>query len=161
MSEIDARVDGLKKFYAKLDQISKDVTGSPMGAAMGKASLIVARSARKNAPADRGQLRASIVPVVVIRDKMVRGVVGSNKKYAPYQELGTPPFSANWGALMEWAMRKTKGNKKSARALAWSAFISIRTKGIEPKRFLQRALVDNARRIFRIVGDTVGRIVGK
>jgi HK97 gp10 family phage protein len=161
MSDLNVRIDGLDEFNEKLAQISRDVTGSPMGAAMGKATLIVTRSARKNAPIDRGPLRASIVPSVVIRDKIVRGVVGSNLVYAPFQELGTRPFSANWDALMEWALRKTKGDKKKARGLAWSAFVSIRTKGIRPKRFLQRGLVDNARRIYRIIGNAVGRIVRK
>lgn len=159
MSEIDAKVDGLKAFYEKLDQISRDVTGSPMGAAMGRATLLVTRHARKNAPVDRGPLRASIVPEVVMRDKIVRGIVGSNIEYAPYQELGTRPFWPPWKPLYEWALRKTKGNRKEAGALAAGARIAIAARGIKAKRFLQNALIENAQRIYRIIGDTVGRIV--
>lgn len=159
MTEIDARIKGLKEFSAKLDQISRDVTGSPMGAAMGRATLVVTRAARKEAPVDRGPLRASIVPQVVIRDKSVSGIVGSNREYAPMQELGTRPFWPPWRPLYEWALRKTKGDRKAAGALAAAARMSIAARGIKAKRFLQRALVDNAQRIYRIIGETVGRIV--
>lgn len=159
--DIDAKFSGLKEFYAKLDQITRDISGQPMGSAMGKATLLVARSARKAAPVDRGPLRASIVPQVVIRDKVVRGVVGSNREYAPFQELGTRPFWPPWKPLFEWAMRKTKGDRKAAGALAAAARMSIAARGIKAKKFLQNALVDNARRIYKILGDTVGRIVRK
>jgi HK97 gp10 family phage protein len=161
MSEVDAKVEGLKEFYAKLDQIGRDVAGSPMGAAMGRATLLVTRSARLNAPVDRGPLRASIVPQVVIRDKIVSGAVGSNREYAPYMELGTRPFWPPWKPIYEWALRKMRGDKEAAGALAQGARLAIAARGIQAKKFLQRALVDNAERIYRIIGDTVGRIVRK
>lgn len=159
MTEVDVRVQGLKEFYAKLDQIGKDVTGTPMGAAMGRATLVVTRSARKNAPVDRGPLRASIVPEVVIRDKTVSGIVGSNREYAAYQELGTRPFWPPWRPLYEWALRKMRGDRDAAGALAAGARLAIAARGIRAKRYLQRALVDNAQRIYRIIGEAVGRIV--
>jgi len=132
-----------------------------MAAAMGKATLIVTGAARKAAPVDRGPLRASIVPSVVTRDNVVRGIVGSNLVYAPYQELGTRPFTPPWKPLFEWAMRVTKGNRKAAGALAAGARMAIRARGIRAKRFLQNALTDNARRIYQIIGDAVGKIVRK
>lgn len=132
-----------------------------MGSAMARATLVVTRSARKGAPVDRGPLRASIVPEVVFRDKLVRGIVGSNRVYAPYQELGTRPFWPPWKPLYEWARRKLKGDVKGARALAAGARLAISRRGIRAKKFLQNALVENAQRIYRIIGDTVGRIVRK
>lgn len=161
MTEIDTQIKGLPEFYKKVDQISRDITGSPMGAAMARATLVVTRDARKAAPVDRGPLRASIVPKVVIRDQVVRGIVGSNLEYAPFQELGTRPFTPPWKPLYEWALRVTKGDRKAAGALAAGARMAIRARGIRAKRFLQNALVDNARRIYRIIGDTVGKIVRK
>lgn len=159
MTEIDVKISGLDEFYEKLDQISEDITGRPMGAAMAKATLVVTRAARISAPVDRGPLRASIVPQVVVRDPVVRGVVGSNVAYAPYQELGTRRFNPPWKPIFEWAMRKTKGDRKAAGALAFVARRSIRARGIKPKRFLQNAVIENARRIYKIIGDTVGKIV--
>lgn len=161
MSEVDVQVKGLKEFYAKLEQVSREINGTPMAAAMGKATLVVTRAARLKAPVDRGQLRASIVPQVIIKTTGVQGIVGSNKEYAPYQELGTPAFSANFTALTKWALRKTKNNVKQARALAWKAFVSIREKGIEPKRFLQGALVEKARQVYKIIGSAVRGIIKK
>lgn len=161
MTEVDSQIKGLKEFYEKVDQISRDITGSTMGAAMARATLLVTRSARKAAPVDRGPLRASIVPEVVIRDKYVKGIVGSNREYAPYQELGTRPFWPPWRPLYEWALRKTKGNRRAAGALARGAQIAISRRGIRAKRFLQSALVENAQRIYRLIGDAVGRIIRK
>ncbi len=126
---------------------------------MGRATLVVTRSARKNAPIDRGPLRASIVPQVVTRDRTVQGVVGSNLVYAPFQELGTRPFTPPWKPLFEWALRKVRGDRKAAGALAAGARMAIRARGIRAKRFLQRALEGNARRIYRIIGNAVGKIV--
>jgi len=161
MTEVDAEIKGLKEFYAKVDQISRDITGTPMGTAMARATLLVTRSARKAAPVDRGPLRASIVPEVVIRTKEVKGIVGSNKEYGPYQELGTRPFWAPWRPLYEWALRKMKGNKAAAGALAAGARLAISRRGIKAKKFLQNALTENAQRIYRLIGAAVGRIVRK
>ena len=159
MTEIDGKVKGLDQFQAKVEQLQRDMTGSPMMAAMGQATLIVTRAARKNAPVDRGPLRASIVPEVVTRDKIVTGIVGSNKEYAPAQELGTKAFEPPFGALVAWALRKTRGDRSHAFALAWTAYYKIAARGIKAKRFLQRAVEDNNARIKRIIEQAVGRIV--
>lgn len=161
MSEIGVSVEGLKEFYAKLDQVSRDITGTPMGTAMARATLLVTRSARKNAPVDRGPLRASIVPQVVIRTQEVRGIVGSNIEYAPYQEFGTRPFRPPWGPLYAWALRVTKGNRVEAGRLAAGAILAISARGIKAKRYLQRAVTENAQRIYRIIGDAVRTIIRK
>lgn len=161
MTELNAQVRGLKEFYDKLDQIGRDVAGSPMGAAMGRATLVVTRAARRAAPVDRGLLRASIVPAVVFHAKTVTGIVGSNREYAPFQELGTRPFWPPWKPLYEWALRVMRGDREAAGALAAGARLAISQRGIRAKKFLQNALVENARRIYRIIGEAVGRIVRK
>lgn len=146
---------------AKMEQVAKDMQGSPFRGGMARATLLVQRDAKRNAPVDRGPLRASITPEVVTTATVVEGIVGSNVKYAPHQELGTRPFWPPWRPIYEWALRKVKGAKQAAGALAHRARISIATRGIQAKRFLQRALEDNAEKVYRILGDTVGRIVEK
>jgi len=159
MSEVDTTVKGYKEFYAKMEQVGRDISGSTMGAAMARATLVVTRSARKNAPVDRGPLRASIVPEVVFREKTVSGIVGSNREYAPYLELGTRPFWPPWQPLYEWALRKLRGDQQGARALAAGARLAISRRGIQAKRFLQRAVEDNAARVRGIIEQALGRIV--
>jgi len=159
MSEVDGTIRGLDQFQAKVDQVQRDISGSPMMTAMGQATLIVTRAARKNAPVDRGPLRASIVPEVVQRDKIVTGIVGSNREYAPYLELGTRPFWPPWQPLYEWALRKLRGDQQGARALAAGARLAISRRGIQAKRFLQRAVEDNAARVRGIIEQALGRIV--
>jgi hypothetical protein len=122
-------------------------------------TLIVQRSARKDAPVDRGVLRASIMPEVTVNARIIEGVVGSNLKYAIYQELGTRPFTPPWTAIYRWALRKTKGDRRGAGALAAGTIMSIRARGIKAKRFLQGAIEKNVNKIVNILGNTVGRIV--
>lgn len=43
----------------------------------------------------------------------------------------------------------------------YAPFQELGTKYIKPRRFLYRALVENAERIYRLLGDTVARIVRK
>jgi len=159
VTDVSGKIEGLKAFQEKVAQLEHDMSGSPMKGAMGRATLVVTRSARKNAPVDRGPLRASIVPEVVTRDKLVRGIVGSNREYAPFQELGTRPFWPPWKPLYEWALRKVRGDRRAAGALAAAARISIAARGIKAKRFLQRAVEDNSERVRRIIAQAVRRIV--
>jgi HK97 gp10 family phage protein len=156
-----AEVNGLEEARAKMEQTAGDLTGDPMKTAMRKATLLVMRDARKDAPVDRGPLRASITPEVAVRDKTVEGIVGSNKVYAPFQELGTPPFTPPWTPIFEWAMRKLKGDRRAAGALTVGVRAAIRARGIKAKRFLQGAVEKNAEKIMNLLGNAVSFIVRK
>lgn len=158
---IDIQVKDMEKVQEAMTEIVKDLSGSPMRGGMAKATLVVVRSARKNAPVDTGVLRASIVPEVMTLNKQIVGVVGSNVKYSAYQEFGTRAFTPPIAPLWRWAMRKTKGKFLQATRLFLKAMASIRGRGIIPKRYLQRAFEDNAERIFKIIGDVVSGIVNK
>ena len=114
-------VKGLKELQRNMERIVKDLAGNPMMKAIAKAVLLVQRSAKKNAPVDTSRLRASITPDIVTRDTVIRGVVGSNVSYAPFQEFGT---------------RFMKG-----------------------KRYLQRALNENASRIAQLINNAVAGVV--
>jgi len=154
-------VRGLDATRAKMGQVATDLTGDPMQTAMHKATLIVQRDAMKNAPVDRGPLRASITPQVAVRHNTVEGIVGSNKVYGPAQELGTRPFTPPWTPIFEWALRKLKGDRKAAGGLTVAVRAAIRARGIKAKRFLQRAVEDNAEKIMNLLGNAVSFIVRK
>ncbi len=86
---VRAEVKGLRELQRELIRIARSIGGPPIVQAVKKATLMVQRDARINAPVDTGRLRASIVPTVTLAGKIVRGVVGSNVVYAPFQEFGT------------------------------------------------------------------------
>ena len=93
---IRVEVRGLKEVQQKMEQLAKDVGGTPMRDAMRTATLVVERSAKINAPVDTGRLRASIVPEVRTMTGTVQGIVGSNAVYAPFQEFkGRDPSSSS------------------------------------------------------------------
>ena len=87
---VEIAVKGLRKTQAKLEQVVADINGGPMLRGMRDAALLVTNSAKKNSPVDTGRLRASITPSVkTMPNGGIMGIVGSNVRYAPYQEFGT------------------------------------------------------------------------
>lgn len=102
--------------------------------AMRSVTLEVQRRAKQNAPVDTGRLRASIIPDVVTRGNVVRGIVGSNVVYAPFMEFGTKPHWPPLAALEVWARRHHTSAFVVARAIA--------TRGIRARRFLRDAFDD-------------------
>jgi HK97 gp10 family phage protein len=154
-------VIGVEEVEAKLKQVADDLGGGPMVDAMKNASLIVMRDARKLSPVDTGRLRASIAPDVRREGKSVMGVVGSNVKYAPFQELGTGTQAGrgrHWPpaeALETWARRHG-----FASGFIVARAIGLRG-GLKAKRFLQRAVEQNKDKIVKLVDNAVKKIVDK
>lgn len=159
---IDASAKGLAETKRKVEQVIADVHGEPVLQAFRSATVRMANTAKTLAPVDRGQLRSSIVSEVRLsRDgKTVEGVVGSNKKYAAYQELGTGTFAGKPrhfpppSALETWARRHGFPNGYVV------ALAIYRAGGIRPKRFLQRAFeqhregaVDEIARAVKLIVD--------
>jgi len=154
-------VHGIDEQKAKLKQVDQDLSGQPMVEAMHKATLLVTGSAKRAAPVDRGTLRASIMPEVVLMSKRVEGVVGSNLRYAPAQELGTRPFWPPYAPIAEWVRRKRMASGAAIYAVARGVQKAIARRGIKAKLFLQKGLDENRERILQIFDDTVTRIIGK
>ena len=147
-------VKGMKRTLNYLKGVRRDLGGQPIVAGMRRATMIVTRDARKYAPSDLGHLRRSITPHIEIGGwltRTVRGVVGSPLKYAPPQELGARPHWPPLGAIAPWAKRHGMS--------AWSVAAAIAVKGTKPVRYLQRALVDNAPQIYKILGNVVAKII--
>lgn len=157
MLKFGAKVTGGKETVSNLNKVNRDLSGSPYQQAMRDATLLVTRDAKRYAPVDRGQLRASITPEVRTQGKTIMGVVGSNKVYAAAQELGTRPFWPPLAPLLAWARRKV--GPAGAWGLAVAVQRTIAARGIKAKRYLQRAIETNADKIVRKLSDAVGRIV--
>jgi phage gpG-like protein len=119
--------------------------------AMKRATLVVQRDAKINAPVDTGRLRASITPDIRAFGGEVVGVVGSNVIYAPFQELPVRPHWPPLAALETWARRHGTTAYVVARAIA--------RRGLPGKRFLQRAFEDNREKIKEILEKGVKGIV--
>ena len=81
-------VHGIEETQAQIQKSAKALRGPALEKAAKMATMLVTRTAKSPGyvPVDTGRLRASITPQVVARDKVVRGIVGSNVEYAPYQE---------------------------------------------------------------------------
>jgi len=152
--DVSIEIHGLEEVQRKMEQVIADLAGPPMVQAMRNATLLVERDAKRYAPVDTGRLRASITPEVRTQGRTVMGVVGSNVKYAPFMELGAKPHWSPFGpgsALELWARRHGMQAFVMARAIA--------RRGIEARRFLERAVRDNGDRIRDIINRAVGGIV--
>ena len=171
-------VRGLKETQKKMEQTVRDLTGKPMEGGMAQATLWVQRDAKKFAPVDTGRLRASITPEVrTLQPNIVEGVVGSNVKYAPYVETGTRPHYPPIQPIVEWVHRKKVAGIYSVKTrrrmgsrttqeqqdylMARAVVRTIGRRGTKAHRYLQKAFEKNAPRIYRILGDTVAKIVEK
>lgn len=134
----------------KMEQVQRDLAGNPMVQAVKDSTMMVTGTAKRYTPVDTGRLRASITPSIAVRDKVVRGVVGSNVTYAPYQELGTRPFWPPLSALETWARRHGTTAFVVARAIS--------RRGIKAVKYLQRALQHNRWHIISKIENAVKRI---
>lgn len=149
-------VRGLVEAKRNLERAAADLHGKPMLDAMHTAALLVEGDAKRRAPVDTGQLRVSIASEVRtsgLGGQTVEGVVGSNKTYAPYMELGTKPHFPPPAALKVWARRHGRSAYGVARAIA--------RRGLKPRRYLADAFDSNRPRVIRILGDGVSGIVRK
>jgi len=82
--------------FARKMALFKTRLNSELEQAMQESVLWVERDAKRFAPVDTGTLRASIASMVegAVKDE-IRGIVGSNVEYAPFQEMGTSKMDAN------------------------------------------------------------------
>lgn len=138
---VQATIENIQRVGRQLNRLDAPIR---------EATLLVTRSARKNAPVDTGVLRASIMPGSRRQGDITVGVVGSNVHYAPFMELGTRPHWPPIDALETWARRHGTTAFLVARAIA--------RRGLRPRRYLQRALDDNARRIRQLIGNYVSKV---
>lgn len=146
-------IKGLREAQRAMHEKAKAIKGPELYRGMQTATLLVLRDAKEEAPVDTGQLRNSLsADIVMPNSRTVQGVVGSNVEHAPYMELGTKPHFPPLAALATWARRHGTNPFLVARAIA--------TRGLVPRRYLQKAFEKNRERIKKLIGETVSKIVG-
>lgn len=87
------KVGGSDSLIKKLKALGNKATDALKQGIMA-GCLLVERDAKLNVKSNTGALRESITHQVFVSDKEVKGVIGSNFKYAPFIEFGTGPIGA-------------------------------------------------------------------
>lgn len=145
-----AELKGLREAEREALRIARELSGAPMVRAMGDATLIVTRDAKRFARVDMGRWRASITPEVRVVSEQVVGVVGSNLANAPYAHEDTrahfPPISA----LVGWARRHHLNAYLVARAIS--------RRGTKGDQAIYRGLQQNEAKIVALFNRAVKRI---
>ncbi len=127
---LNVNMRGLRKLVKKADTA---ILRKPMRTFFTKTGVKVQGESRRRAPVDTGTLRNSIVYNVDKRPLPLWVKIGSNKKYAPFQEFGTRPHFPPPSALSTWARRHgLPSGFLAARAIA--------RRGIKGKEYMQKGL---------------------
>lgn len=129
--------DGIEGLLVRLDKMS-DIT--KVQDSLSKATLLVEKEAKQNAPKDTGALRRSITSKV----EGLEGTVFTPLEYAPYIEYGTGLFAeaGNGRKKVPWNYKDDEGN--------WHS-----TSGMKPQPFMRPALNNNREKIKKILKEGV------
>lgn len=131
-----SEIKGIDEVLVRLNRIADPES---LQAALGKACVLVERSAKQKAPKDSGELRRSITS----RIENGVGIVFTPLEYAPYVEYGTGLFAEESGRRdVPWHYQDDKGE--------WHS-----TNGQKPQPFMRPALDENREEIKRILRDEV------
>ena len=128
----------------RLQQAPQSVVNPAMNKFMNKAALMVLSKAKEKAPRAQGTLSGSINYKIRREGPFAVATVGTNVKYAPYQEYGTGVYGP----------RGVPITPKNKRVLAWrtgsKSFMGMKyggqwhfaksVKGVRPKKFMQSGL---------------------
>jgi len=151
---------GAEEVARNIAGMAEALSGPPMEQNMLQAATLVSGDARRDAPVDEGLLRASLLPEVRHDGNVVEGAAGSRVVYAPFMELGTGSPAGNPpvnfpppSALETWARRHGAASGYVVARAIW------RRGGLEPRKFLQNALVKNTERIIAMIGQFVSRLI--
>ena len=136
----DVYIEGLDRLLTKLDSMTQ---ARALEDGITKACAFVEGQAKKNLHdgiSATGELAMSITHVV--KDGV--GVVGTNKEYAPYVEIGTGIFSS-------------KGDGRQTPWVYWNerAQQFCYTVGMPPRPYLRPALVDNVKPVKNLIFKSV------
>lgn len=121
--------DGIEELLVRLDKMS-DIT--KVQDSLSKATLLVEKEAKQNAPKDTGALRRSITSKV----EGLEGTVFTPLEYAPYIEYGTGLFAEKGNGRKEvpWNYQDDEGK--------WHS-----TSGLKPQPFMRPSLDENRQKI--------------
>lgn len=132
---------GSDRLMARLQSLQD---GEGMRRGIGKACKVVEGAAVENCPVDTGELQQSIHSDPPGPNDEPSGIVGTNKEYAPYVEMGTGLFAVNGDGRQDvpWSYQDVDGN--------WHS-----TSGQEPQPFLGPALMDNIDAVNRLIAEGI------
>jgi len=156
-------VKGLEKTKRKLEQTAKDQRGEHMVKAYRSATLILVRNLKILSPVDTGRLRSSWTGQVSKRrgrTRGLRGVAGTNVKYAPYMNFGTGTFAGKKRHVVsaehvrQWA-RRHKANPYAV------ALAITRRGGLRPLRFIEKTIASKTDDVIKIIENTVSKSTTK
>jgi len=162
LPEVSIDIEGMEVALRKLAGFGPGM-GKEVSQAIGQGLLLIANVAKKGAPVDRGQYRASIgatgrlgIREVKTLGAEIIGRVGTKVKYAPYIEFGRrpgkmPPVSV----IEEWAKRHH---------MAGMGFVIARAigrRGIKAKHVLENAAKSQANTVYRMISQAVERAAKK
>lgn len=109
---------------------------------MQSAGLFLEGEARKKAPIDQGQLRASMFTQTQMDDSSIVTRVGNSSSYAPYIHQGTGLYATNGnGRKTPWCYYVATGKYKGYHI----------TRGQRPQPFLENAKISNREQIELII----------
>lgn len=138
-------IEGMDRLMATLSRIEQ---GAGLRQGIGKACKVVEAAAVDNCPVDTGELQQSVKSETPGPNDEPVGIVGTNKEYAPYVELGTGLFAVNDDGRKDvpWRYQDAEGN--------WHT-----TSGQRPQPFLQPALQDNIDAVKRHIAEGIRKDV--
>ncbi len=138
-------VKGMDSLMATLSRIER---GAGLRRGIGKACRLVEAAAVDNCPVDTGELQQSIHSETPGPADEPVGIVGTNKEYGPYVEMGTGLFAVNGDGRTDvpWRYQDAKGD--------WHT-----TSGQKPQPFLGPALRDNMDQVAELIAEGVRKDV--
>lgn len=147
---LNVKIEGMEEMQKRLGA-SEGVIRRAYRGAMQTVTVYLAGDARKGTPVDTGRLRASITPRVESSGDGIRGIVGTNVKYAPYIEYGTKAHWPPLAALSTWARRHG--------TTAYRVALGIARNGTKAHKMFEKAFTENRERVVRDFNTAVEKIV--
>ena len=137
-------VKGMDSLMATLSRIER---GAGLRKGIGKACKVVEDAAVDNCPVDTGELQQSIKSETPGPNDEPVGIVGTNKEYGPYVEMGTGLFAVGGdGRHKPWSYKDVRG--KTHYCI-----------GQKPQPFLGPALRDNMDQVAELIAEGVRKDV--
>lgn len=148
---VGIKIEGL----AELEGRFRDAPGvveSEIKRAMNRSVQRVLADVKRETPVDTGRLRSSITGRTEGSGAEIRGIVGTNVKYAAYVEFGTRPHWPPIKALEVWARRHG--------TTAYQVALGIARHGTRAREMFRKGLESNVEWIkgeFEEVGERIAR----
>lgn len=172
---IGVELRGAMEAADKSRELARFRGGGPMVRAMDRALILAAATAKRLAKVDTGDYRASISTRIEFQPTpqggAVVGVLGSNRRHAPFVVLDTRPHWPPMAPILAWVKRKKIAGRYSIktrrrvgkpkdieaedRAVAFLVARAISRRGTKGDQSLIRGVTDNRAAIERLLGGAV------